>query len=104
MQSILRWAALAAVASTGCATMAHGTGQAVTVISDPSNAQVFVNGKPVGTTPLEVDLARWRKRSVLRVEKASSGERSPSSARSAAGLGKPGVCQPDGGVGPTLPV
>lgn len=69
MRLILRLAALAAVASTGCATMAHGTSQAVTVISEPSSAQVFVNGRLAGTTPVQVDLERWRKGTVLRVEK-----------------------------------
>ena len=69
MRVFLRFALLAALTSTGCATMAHGTSQEVTVISVPPSAQVFVNGKPAGTTPVALNLARWRKGTVLRVEK-----------------------------------
>lgn len=65
--AILIGAAVAA-ASTGCATIANGTRQAVTVTSEPSNAKVFVNGKLAGITPLRLDLTRRVRTTVLRVE------------------------------------
>jgi hypothetical protein len=65
----LFFAAVAIALATGCATLAHGTSQAVPVTSAPSGARVFVNGKLAGTTPLKLDLARWRKGTVLRLEK-----------------------------------
>jgi hypothetical protein len=61
---------LAAVVSTqACATVANGTRQPVTVTSEPSSAQVFVNGKLAGTTPLRLDLKRRARTTVLRVER-----------------------------------
>lgn len=71
----MRWATVlfigtaAAVGTVGCATMAHGTSQGVAVTSEPSGARLFVNGKPAGMTPIRLDLARWRKGTVLRIEK-----------------------------------
>jgi hypothetical protein len=49
--------------------MAHGTSQGVAVTSEPSGAHLFVNGQPAGMTPIRLDLARWRKGTVLRIEK-----------------------------------
>src|SRR5690606_20081577 len=45
---------------TGCATIVHGPEQQVSIASTPANAQVLVNGMPVGTTPVTLDLARSR--------------------------------------------
>ena len=41
---------------TGCATIASGTTQEVTFQSTPDGATVKVNGKPLGKTPLTVQL------------------------------------------------
>jgi hypothetical protein len=77
--SFLWIAAVAAAASTGCATMAHGPHQTVTVTSEPSGAQVTVLSDPPagarrvratpGTTPLRVDLRRRDPNIVVRLEK-----------------------------------
>lgn len=66
--SLLSVLALASAASTGCATIAHGTRQTVTITSEPSSAKVFVNGTLAGTTPLRLDLKRRDKKTVLRME------------------------------------
>lgn len=53
---------------TGCATIFQGRTQTVEVTSDPPGAKVFVNGKQMSTTP--VDLMLNRKSTVtLRLEK-----------------------------------
>src|SRR5262249_42763828 len=45
--------------ATGCATIAGGGhDQKVKIDSDPPKAQVFIDGKPAGTTPTEVCLNR----------------------------------------------
>ena len=43
---------------TACATMVHGTTQAVPITSNPPGELVNVNGVPVGVTPLRVTLSR----------------------------------------------
>ncbi|OGG44226.1 MAG: hypothetical protein A3F84_09515 [Candidatus Handelsmanbacteria bacterium RIFCSPLOWO2_12_FULL_64_10] len=53
---------------TGCATIFQGRTQTIEVTSDPPGAKVFVNGKQMSTTP--VDIMLHRKRTVtLRFEK-----------------------------------
>jgi hypothetical protein len=42
----------------GCATLIHGSSQSVRVESEPSNARVEVDGRPVGDTPTTVQLER----------------------------------------------
>jgi hypothetical protein len=79
MRLVLGIAAVAAVASTACATMAHGPQQRVTVTSEPSGAQVTVLSDPPkgerrvrsnpGATPLKLDLARRDRNLVVRIEK-----------------------------------
>lgn len=49
--------ALAAVLG-GCATLIHGSSQDVRVESEPSDARVEVDGRPVGETPTTVRLKR----------------------------------------------
>jgi hypothetical protein len=66
-------------ASTGCATLVHGTRQTVTVTSDPAGAQVTVlSAAPDGTrvvrsrpgvTPIQLNLTRRDPNIVLRLEK-----------------------------------
>jgi hypothetical protein len=56
------------VLTAGCATVAHGTRQAVVVTSEPSGAQVFVNAKPVGVTPVRLELTRRSTKAIIRFE------------------------------------
>lgn len=49
-----------AVVLGGCATLIHGSSQDVRVESEPSNARVEVDGRPVGETPTTVRLKRDR--------------------------------------------
>jgi hypothetical protein len=56
------------VFSTGCATMANGSRQSVTVNSTPNRAQVFVNGAEVGVTPWTGQVAR-AKSTTLEIKK-----------------------------------
>ena len=51
-------AAILIVCTSGCATIVKGTTQKVPVASDPSNADVFVDGNLVGQTPTTVVLKR----------------------------------------------
>lgn len=41
---------------SGCATLFHGSSDKINFSSDPSGAQVFVNGQLMGTAPLELKL------------------------------------------------
>ncbi len=43
----------------GCATMLSGPRQEIRVRSQPTAAEVFLNGKRVGTTPATVFVSRW---------------------------------------------
>lgn len=42
----------------GCATIAHGSHQDISIKSTPANAMVFIDGKEQGKTPEKVSLAR----------------------------------------------
>jgi hypothetical protein len=77
--SFLCIAAVAAAASTGCATLVHGPRQTVTVRSEPSGAQVtvlsdrpggarIVRSNP-GVTPIRLRLTRRDPYIVIRIEK-----------------------------------
>lgn len=55
--------------SGGCALMANSTTQSIDVTSTPPGAQVLIDGRAVGETPLRVQLPRRRKSPVLRFEK-----------------------------------
>ena len=46
--------------TTGCATIIKGTTQGVPISSDPSGADILVDGMLVGTTPTDVELKRKR--------------------------------------------
>lgn len=51
-------APLLLVASTGCASIMHGSTQQIAVSSTPSRADVTVNGQELGVTPVVANLAR----------------------------------------------
>jgi hypothetical protein len=57
-------AALLVVGLTACATIINGTSQSVSISSQPSGAQVFVDGVPMGATPVSPDLKRKDKHTV----------------------------------------
>lgn len=44
--------------TTGCATIMHGSKQAIAVSSSPSGATITVDNQPAGTTPTTVTLTR----------------------------------------------
>jgi hypothetical protein len=50
---------LSQVLFPGCATMLNGPRQEIRVRSKPAAAQVFLNGKKIGTTPATVFVSRW---------------------------------------------
>lgn len=73
MPSLRRSAPAAALiaAAAGCATMANGTTQRIPVTSEPAGAQVFVDGRAAGTTPVQVTVSR-RSGHEIRVEKSDT--------------------------------
>lgn len=56
LRSLLAGASL--LATVGCASIMHGPNQGISVNSTPAGAAVSVDGKPMGTTPTVVRLAR----------------------------------------------
>lgn len=50
---------LAQLLYPGCATMTSGTTQEVRVKSRPKGANVLLNGKPIGVTPVTAVVSRW---------------------------------------------
>lgn len=74
MRPVYLLATLALVLSAGCATIAHGWRQDVTVISDPPGATVTVlSGQTVkstpGVTPIVLELTRRDPHLTIRLEK-----------------------------------
>jgi len=57
-------AALVALATSGCGLLVHGTRSEVPVRSDPSGAEVWVDGRLVGETPLRLRLKSSRDHTV----------------------------------------
>lgn len=51
-----------------CASIINGTSQELHFASEPTAAQVFVNGQPVGSTPLTTDIKRNSPEVVLKKE------------------------------------
>ena len=54
----------------GCATLIQKTTQRIPVTSSPAGATVSVDGKPQGSTPLELRLARIKGGQIIRIESA----------------------------------
>ena len=52
---------------TACATIINGTSQSISISSQPTGAQVFVDGVPMGVTPVAPDLKRKDKH-LIRIE------------------------------------
>lgn len=49
---------LLASLNSGCATVVNGTTQPVSLSSNPSGAEIYVDGQPMGVTPRVVTLSR----------------------------------------------
>lgn len=60
--------AILALATSGCATIFQSGPDHVPVTSSPSGAKVFLDGKEVGVTPIEVSIERDAE-GVIRIEK-----------------------------------
>ena len=45
---------------SGCATIVKGTTQKIPIASDPSNAEVTVDGQSFGETPIDIEMKRKR--------------------------------------------
>ena len=60
---------VAVLTAVGCATMTNGTTQRIRVTSDPPGASVFLDGRPVGTTPTQIAASRRNREPVIRIEK-----------------------------------
>jgi hypothetical protein len=55
---VVALAATIVVGTSSCASIVSGTKQSVTVTSDPPGAEISIDGKAAGKTPLAVDLRR----------------------------------------------
>ncbi len=53
------------IAVSGCASIVHGSGQEVSIASDPSGADVWVDNEKVGKTPVSPNLKRKRAHQVV---------------------------------------
>ena len=49
----------------GCASVIHGTDQTVTITSQPSGAQVLIDGQSFGVTPLTVKLKKNKYETIM---------------------------------------
>jgi hypothetical protein len=49
---------LSVLFSTGCLTLTQGTHQTIPAVSRPAGVRVIVDGKPAGTTPVNLELTR----------------------------------------------
>jgi len=50
---------------TGCAGIIHGTSQSLTFTSEPSGADVLIDGQMMGATPLTVSLKKNKYQTVM---------------------------------------
>ena len=65
----MRFAVIAAlIGASGCVTLHSGTTQRIRVATTPPDAQVFLDGQPVGVTPVDVTVSRRNRRPVLVIE------------------------------------
>ncbi len=59
----------AALAGSGCATLAHGRTQEISIRSVPAGARVYIGSELVGETPARVLVRRRERDAVVRIEK-----------------------------------
>lgn len=48
----------ASLALAGCSSLEKGLPQEVTIVSFPSEASIYINGEPMGITPMQIELPR----------------------------------------------
>jgi uncharacterized protein YceK len=58
-------ATMASLTISGCATVISGTTQTLTFNSEPSGAEVYLDGARVGTTPVSLSVKKNKKDSVM---------------------------------------
>jgi len=56
---------LVSLMASGCATVISGTTQTLTFNSEPSGAEVYLDGARVGTTPVSLSVKKNKKDSVM---------------------------------------
>lgn len=66
---------LVLLVTSGCATIIKGTTQSIPVSSDPSGADILVDGMLVGSTPADIEFKRKRDHLVV-IEKKNYGPKS----------------------------
>jgi hypothetical protein len=59
----------AAVAGSGCATLAHGRAQEISIRSAPAGARIYIGSELAGETPARVLVRRAEKDPIVRIEK-----------------------------------
>ena len=59
----------AALTGSGCATLAHGRTQEISIRSVPAGARVYIGSELVGETPARVLIRRRERDAVVRIEK-----------------------------------
>jgi hypothetical protein len=59
-RSLIAFAIILGAALSSCATIMDGSSQTMTFNSNPSGAEIFLDGKRLGATPLTVELKRER--------------------------------------------
>ena len=60
---------VAVLVSSGCGTMLNGPRQSVLITSEPAGANVFIDARVLGVTPVTVELPRRREHQVVYFEK-----------------------------------
>jgi hypothetical protein len=61
--------AATALAGSGCATLAHGRAQEISIRSAPAGARVYVGSELAGETPARILVRRAEKDPIVRIEK-----------------------------------
>ena len=59
----------AALTGSGCATLAHGRTQEISIRSVPAGARIYIGSELVGETPARVLVRRRERDAVVRIEK-----------------------------------
>ncbi len=63
--SLLIAVLILALSGSGCASIVHGSSQEVSIVSEPSGAEVWIDGEKVGKTPVTPNLKRKRAHQVV---------------------------------------
>jgi len=60
---------VAVLAGSGCATLAHGRAQEISIRSAPAGARVYIGSELAGETPARILVRRAEKDPIVRIEK-----------------------------------